>query len=77
MGFLRASRRKNRRFFPCGDFLSCVVGECLSKHPNSKKTPLPLKISGYATDVDFVYGAFNSRKKESNLIFRVRLVSYD
>ena len=41
MQFLRVSRRKNRRFFPCGTFLSCVVGECLSKCPVSKKTPLP------------------------------------
>ena len=36
MQFLRVSRRKNRRFFPCGAFLSCIVGECLSKRPNSK-----------------------------------------
>ena len=41
MQFLRVSRRKNRRFFPCGTFLSCAVGECLSKCRNSKKTPLP------------------------------------
>ena len=41
MQFLRVSRRKNQRFFPCRDFLSCVLGECLSKCPNSKKTPLP------------------------------------
>ena len=40
MQFLRVSRRKNRRFFPYGAFLSCVVGECLSKCPNSKKSPL-------------------------------------
>ena len=33
MQFLRVSRRKSRRFFPCGAFLSCVVGECLSKIP--------------------------------------------
>ena len=41
MQFLRVSRRKNQRFFPCGAFLFCFVGECLSKCPNSKKTPLP------------------------------------
>ena len=41
MQFLRVSRRKNRRFFPYGAFLSCVVGECLSKCPNSKKILLP------------------------------------
>ena len=41
MKFLRVSRGKTRRFFPCGAFLSRVVGECLSKCPNSKKTPLP------------------------------------
>ena len=38
---LRVSNRENRRFFPCSAFLSCVVGECLSKCPNSKKIPLP------------------------------------
>ena len=27
MNFLRVSRKKNRRFFPCGAFLSRVVGE--------------------------------------------------
>ena len=44
--FLKVSRRKNRIIFPCGAFLSCVIGECLAKCPNSKKTPLPLKIPG-------------------------------
>ena len=39
--FLRASRGKACRFFTCGAFLSRVVRECLSKCPNSKKTPLP------------------------------------
>ena len=48
MQYLRVSRQKNQRFFPCGAFLSCVVDECLSKCPNSKKTPLPSKIPGYA-----------------------------
>ena len=38
--FLRAFRRNIRRF-PCGTFLSRVVDGCLSKCPNSKKTPLP------------------------------------
>ena len=41
MQFLRVSRRKKRRFFTGGAFLSCVLGECLSKCPISKKTPLP------------------------------------
>ena len=41
MQFLRVSRQENQRLLPCGTFLSCVVGECLSKYPNSKKTPLP------------------------------------
>ena len=41
MKFLRVSRQINQRFFPCGTFLSRAVGECLSKCPNSKKTPLP------------------------------------
>ena len=40
MQLLRVSRRKYRRLFPNGGFLYCVVGECLSKCPNSKKTPL-------------------------------------
>ena len=48
MKFLRVFRRKTRRFFHYGTFLSRVVGECLSKCPNSKKTPLPQKIPGYA-----------------------------
>ena len=43
MKFLRASRRKNRRFFPCGASLSRFVGEYLSKRPNSQKTPCPKK----------------------------------
>ena len=39
--FLRVSRQKNKRFFPCGAFLSCLVGECLLKcHPHSKKIPM-------------------------------------
>ena len=59
MHILRVSRRKNRRFFPCEAFLSCVVGECLSKYPNSKKTPLPYKIPGYAPDIYL----FNMNKK--------------
>ena len=45
--FLRVSRQKKRRFFPCGAFLSRAVVECLSKCPNSEKTPLPEKIPGY------------------------------
>ena len=32
---------KKQRLFPCGAFLSHVVGECSSKSSNSKKTPLP------------------------------------
>ena len=46
MQFLRVSTRKNGRLFACGAFLSCVVDECLSKCPNSTKTPLPWKIQG-------------------------------
>ena len=46
MRFLRVSRGKTRRFFPCGAFPSHVVGECLWKCPNSKKTPLPWKMPG-------------------------------
>ena len=41
MQFLRVSRRKNWRLFPRGAFLSCILGQCLSKCPNSKKTRLP------------------------------------
>ena len=48
MQFLSVSQQKNRRFLPCGAFLFCVVGGYLSKCPNSKKTPLPKKIPGYA-----------------------------
>ena len=44
MKFLRVSRQKTRRFLPCGAFLSRAIGECLSKCPNSKKTPCPKKI---------------------------------
>ena len=40
MQFLRVSKQRNQRFFPCRAFLFCVVGECLSKCPNSKKTLL-------------------------------------
>ena len=43
MRFLRVSRGKIM-----WAFLSRVVGECLSKCPNLKKTSLPLKIPGYA-----------------------------
>ena len=48
MTFLRVSRAKTRIIFRCGAILSCVVSECLSKCPNSKKTPLAYKIPGYA-----------------------------
>ena len=41
MKFLRVSWGKTRRFYAYGAFLSRVVGKCLSKCPNSKKTPLP------------------------------------
>ena len=41
MKCLRVSRPKTRRCFPCGTFLSSVIGECFWKCPNSKKTPLP------------------------------------
>ena len=47
MKFLRVSRGKTGRSFPCGAILSLVLGECLSKLPNSKKIPLPQKIPGY------------------------------
>ena len=45
MKFLRVSWRKNGRFFLCGDFLSHVLGECLSRCHNSNKTYLLLKNS--------------------------------
>ena len=35
------------RFFSLRDLSSCIVHECLSKCPNFKKSPLPLKIPGY------------------------------
>ena len=31
MQFLRVSRQKNQKFFPCRGFLSCDVSECLSR----------------------------------------------
>ena len=31
---------KKQRFFPCGAFLSHVVGKCLLNCPNFKKTPI-------------------------------------
>ena len=43
MKLLRVSRGKTHRFFPSRAFLSPVVGECLSKCPNSKKLPCPKK----------------------------------
>ena len=51
MTFLRVVRENNQIFFPCRAFFSRVVDECLSKCPNSKKTPLPKKIPGYAPDI--------------------------
>ena len=39
--FLRVSWRKNRIFFLCETILFRAVNDCLSKYPNSKKTPLP------------------------------------
>ena len=48
MKYLRVSKGKTRRFFPCGAFFSHAVGEYSSKFPNSKKNPLPWKIPGYA-----------------------------
>ena len=47
MQFLRVSKKKPE-IFPCGASFSRVVHDCLSKCPNSKKTPLHLKISSYA-----------------------------
>ena len=38
--FLKVFRIKYRRFFPAGSFFP-IVHNCLSKCPNSKKTPLP------------------------------------
>ena len=43
--FSKVSRRKKRRFFLCGAILSRDVHDCLSKCPNSKKSPLALKNS--------------------------------
>ena len=58
--FLRVSRQKNRDFFPCRAFLSrAVVYECLSKCPNSEKTPLPEKIPGYAPGLEAQNGRAN------------------
>ena len=51
MEFARVSRRKSRIFFPPGPPFFFVVHDCLSKCPISKKTPLPQKTEGYASDV--------------------------
>ena len=61
MQFLRVSRKKNGDF-PCGaKFISRVVHDCLSKCPNSKKTPQPKKIPSYAPDSQ-AYEFFSSCK---------------
>ena len=39
----KSFQAKKPKIFPCGIFLSRVVGECLSKCPNCKKTTLPSK----------------------------------
>ena len=41
MQLLSVSGEKTRTVFPVGQFFLVVVGECLAKCPNSKKTPLP------------------------------------
>ena len=47
------SFQKNKpEIFPCRAFLFCVVDDCFSKCPNSKKTPLPQKIPGYAPEME-------------------------
>ena len=47
MTFLTVSRQKTRLFLTCRAFLSRATSECLSKCPNSKKTPLAVKKPGY------------------------------
>ena len=42
------SKRKNTKMFPCGAFLSWLLTKCLLKCPNSKKPPLPGKVSNCA-----------------------------
>ena len=41
--------------FPCAAFLSCVVGECLSKCPDSKKTLPSQKNIDFAPDALFYW----------------------
>ena len=48
MQFLSFSRRKNPKFFPVWPFVLEFLMKCLSKCHNSKKTPLPWQILGYA-----------------------------
>ena len=48
MQFLRVSKKKTGDFSLRRKIFSRVVHDCLSKCPNSKKTPLLLKISSYA-----------------------------
>ena len=45
---------KKADFFLCGTFPTCIVHDRLSKRPNFKKSPLPLKIPGY-TLVAFIF----------------------
>ena len=41
MKFCGVLQEEKVEIFPCGVFLSRVVHDCLSKYPDSKKTPLP------------------------------------
>ena len=43
--------REKPEDFSCGAFLFCVVDDCLSKCPDCKKTPLPKKVPGYASQL--------------------------
>ena len=65
MQFLRVSRKKNWWFFPCGTFLSCVIGESLWRCPNSKKTPPALKNSWLraCNDLSLFLGLYGNKHK--------------
>ena len=72
-GFQEFPGKKTRIFFACGAFLSRAAVECLSKCPNSEKTPLPEKIPGYAPEpiqcTERIYNKIANQKTIMNFYF--------
>ena len=58
---LWVSRRKKPTFFPAAPFFNVLLMKCLLKYPDSKKTPLPWKIPGYAPERSMLWW-FNRSK---------------